>query len=189
MTKRSLHVLTGSVLALSLVLMGAGFPAKTVAPKQYAKSVCTAIRSWDDGAQASSTAVQKKSAGLGNDFPRLKKVFVAYLGTTEKGLKTVSDKLGDAGTPATADGKAAAKSLTTVFGKARVAIGHLKHDAEKIPTGNAVKAAAAVKVVTTKLNTSLSALNASFSNLSKHDPKNKLRKAFAATKACQSSGS
>ena len=32
-------------------------------------------------------------------------------------------------------------------------------------------------------------LNSTFTNVSKHDPKNKLKKAFAATKACQSSGS
>jgi hypothetical protein len=189
MTRRSLQVLTGGVLALALVVMGAGFPAKTVPPKQYAKSVCTAVRTWDTNAQASSTAVQRKSAGLANDFPKLKKVFVAYLATTEKGLKTVNDKLSDAGTPSTPQGTAAAKSLTTGFGKARAAVGHLKDDAQKLPTGNAVKAAAGVKTVTTKLDKALGALNSTFSNLSKHDPKHKLQKAFGATKACQSSGS
>ena len=114
---------------------------------------------------------------------------MTYLATTEKGLKTVGGNLSDAGTPSAPDGKAAAKSLTTAFGKAGVAIGHLKDDAAKIPTGNPVKAAASLKTVTTKLNRALSSLNSSFNNLSKHDPKNKLRKAFAATKACQSSGS
>jgi hypothetical protein len=188
MTRRSLQVLTGGVLALALVVMGAGFPAKTVPPKQYANSVCTELNRWDAKMQSSQKTLQTKTTGIGTDFTKLKPVVVAYLGTAENVLGEATKQLRQAGTPDTPQGKAAAKALTGGFEKAREAIAGLKHDAAKLPTGSPVKAAASFKTLTTKVNHALSGLNDTFTNVSKHDPKNKLRKAFAATKACQSSG-
>jgi hypothetical protein len=37
---------TAGVLALALAVMGAGVPAKTVAPEQYAAGVCTVANEW-----------------------------------------------------------------------------------------------------------------------------------------------
>ena len=70
MTRRSLQVLTGGVLALALVVMGAGFPAKTVPPKEWAKRVCTAVR--DLGRRHAGQPARRsarRAPAPGSDFP------------------------------------------------------------------------------------------------------------------------
>lgn len=185
MSRRSLQVLTGGVLALALVVMGAGFPAKTVPPKKWANSVCTAVGDWVQGTQAGAAALQTKVAGQGTDIPKVKKALVAYLSATAKATSTVSDKLEHAGTPQTPKGKQAAKGLATGFAKIHTAVAHFKKDAEKVSTSSPVKATADLTKLQTKINTQFGALNKAFGDLGKYDPNHKIAKAFKATRACK----
>ncbi len=184
MTRRSLQVLTGGVLALALVVMGAGFPAKSVPPKKWANSVCTAVGDWVQGTQDGATALQTKTAGSTGDLPKVKKALVTYLAATAKATDTVRDKLEHAGTPKTPKGKQAAQGLETGFAKIHTAVGHFKNEAEKVSTSSSAAATADFAKLTTKINTQFGELNQAFGNLGKYDPGHKIAKAFKATRAC-----
>jgi hypothetical protein len=185
MSRRSLQVLTGGVLALALVVMGAGFPAKTVPPKKWANSVCSAVGDWVHGTQAGATALQTKVGSQGNDIAKVKKALVAYLAATAKGTTRMSDQLEHAGTPDTPKGKQAAKGLADGFAKIHAAVSHFKTDAEHVSTSSPIKATAALTKLSTKINTQFGQLNRAFGDLGKYDPNHKLAKAFKATQACK----
>jgi hypothetical protein len=185
LTRRSLQALSVGVIALSLVVMGAGFPARSVPPKQWAKSVCTAVGDWANGAQTGAQTLQTKTTGSDTSIPKIKKALVSYLSATASATSTVGDKLEHAGTPKTSKGTQAAKGLRDGFARIHTAVDHFKHDAQKVSTTNPAAALAALKKLQTKINTQFESLNATFGNLGKYDPDHKIEKAFKATPACK----
>jgi hypothetical protein len=182
MTKRSLQVLTVGVLALALLLMGAGFPTKTVTPKKWANTVCSSVGDWVKGTQTGATKLDKAIGGTGTDIPKIKKAVVGYLSATGKATDKVSDQIEHAGTPDTPKGKQASKALTSGFAKIHAALKGFTHDASKISTSNPAAAVATLTKLNSKIN---SEFGQAFGSLGKLDPNHKLAKAFKATKACK----
>ena len=68
MTRRARIALTAGMLALTLVVMGAGFPAKRVPPKQWTGGLCTKLDTWRsvavDGARQLSTELSGAQVSL-----------------------------------------------------------------------------------------------------------------------------
>ena len=185
MTRRSLHVLTVGVLAVALLVIGAGFPAKQVPPKHWAKSVCTAVGVWVRTAQSGASALNGQ-ASTGSNLPSIKHGLVEYLGATEDSTRTVIDHLEAAGQPATPKGSQAAAGLTKGFERIERALEGFKHDARAVPTGRPAVTLARLKALQTKINAKLGALNQAIGNLSRFDPGHKIQKAFRATPTCRS---
>ena len=119
----------------------------------------------------------------------MKPAIVAFLGTTETILGDATKALGKAGTPVHASGSGGREGAERRLLEGPLGDRGPQARRDQAADGNPVKSAASFKALTTKVNHALNGLNSTFNNVSKHDPKDKLKKAFAATKACQSSGS
>ncbi len=185
MTRRTLAALTVGVLALSIVLMGAGFPTKQVPPKHWAKSVCTAVGTWVEDARTGASALDRTAKTGSSDIASIKAALVRYLSDTVDSTGTVLDRLRSAGTPATPKGKQAAAGLTTGFEKIKHAAKGFVHDARRVSTSNPVSALSDLKTLQTKVNTRFGSLSQAFGDLGRFDPGHKISKAFKATRACR----
>ncbi len=185
MTRRSLHLVTVGVLAVALLVMGAGFPAKQEPPKRWAKSVCTAVGSWVHAAQSGASALNGQASTSAN-LPNVKRGLVKYLGDTEDATHRVIEALRAAGHPATPKGTQAAAGLTRGFGRIETAIRGFEREARAVPTGTPTVTLARLTALQTRINTKLGALDQAIGRLSRFDPGHKIQKAFRATSACQS---
>jgi hypothetical protein len=174
-----------AVLALSIVLMGAGFPAKHVPPKQWAKSVCSSVSTWVNDARTGATGLDQAATAGSPSIPKIKAALVHYLSNTADSTGAVLDRLHHAGTPKTPKGKQAAAGLITGFEKIQHAAKGFVHDAKAVSTSNQTAALADLKSLQTRINNQFGSLNASFGNLGRLDPGHKIAKAFKATRACR----
>ncbi len=79
MTRRARIALTAGVLALTLVVMGAGFPAKTVPPKQWATGLCTAMGTWRTVAVDGADRLTATLSGTDTSLAETRDALAAYL--------------------------------------------------------------------------------------------------------------
>lgn len=191
MTRRTRTALTGGVLIVALLVMGAGFPTKTrpspsVPPKHWATSVCGALHSWVDGAKQGATDLQSSIQGKASRTKMVRDAIAAYLGDTARSTTVVLHKLKRAGAPATPKGTEAVGALRKGFEQARTALSRLRRQAEHISTRHRAAALADLRTLKNRVDTEFRSLDGAFNGLDRLDPGHQLSTAFKSSRACQS---
>jgi hypothetical protein len=121
---RSLVVLAGAAL------LAAGFPAKTVSPEKWTRSVCSALTNWQerltdaqDGADLDATGIDERKAAL-----------TQYLSDATDATGVLLKRLKRAGTPDVDDGKQVASVFRRDFRRARDVFADAERDARRLST-------------------------------------------------------
>lgn len=185
MKRRTQTALIGSVLIAALLLMGAGFPAKKVPPKQWAIGVCTTVNDWVTATENGANDLNATLTGTNTKLRDVREALTAYLGDTAHSTTVVLDGLVDAGTPATPKGKQAATGLIDTFKKIRTSLRKLQDQAEELSIKNRAKALKQIKALNRQVSAEFASFNDALIKLRKLDPNHQLQKAFQAEPACQ----
>jgi hypothetical protein len=189
MTRRARTVLTAGVLALTLVVMGAGLPAKTVPPKQWTGGLCTSLDTWRavavDGADQLKASLGGQQVSLKDARSKLS----AYLADVADGTEQARQDIKDLGAPDTLHGKKIERRLVKVFGELHGDVQDLQDRATKMSTTKEQVALRQVTSIQGDVNGIFDTFTKEFQRLKKLDARRKIDKAFAASKACQSPSS
>jgi len=175
----------GGVVISALLLLGAGFPAKGVPPKEWATSVCTAVTDWVDTTKARAAALDTGLSAEGVTLRDVRDALVGYMGEVADATTDAIDAMDEAGVPATPKGKKAADTLTDSFRKIRTSLRKLQNQAEDISIRREAKALRQVNALSRQVDEEFATFRDALARLKKLDPNHKLRKAFRADAACQ----
>jgi len=157
-----------------------GASARTVPPKQWFGSVCTAIRHWD-------TATTKLPTVDPTNVASAKSGLTAYFKRSTKATGTLLSKVTAAGVPRGAGGKALSTSLLRAIRDLRAANSDARVKAAALPTGD--PGAFVLSVGT--ISQGLAAAQGKFAtevDAAGSGDRPAFAKAFAATKACTALG-
>lgn len=185
MTKRSRTALIGGVLVAALMLMGAGFPTKTVSPKQWATGVCTSVNDWVDATKTGASDLESSLTGTNPNLRDVRDALASYLRDTAHATTIALDGLKAAGTPKTPKGSEAASTLTSSFKKIRASLRKLADQADEMSIKHKAKTLTQITALNAKVNKEFSSFNSALSKLKRLDPNHKLKKAFQVDAACQ----
>ncbi len=185
MTRRTRTALIGGVVIAALLLMGAGFPSKQVAPKHWATGVCTTVNTWVETTKTGATRLEASLAGTSPNLRRVRSALAGYLGDTAHATTRAIDGLDKAGTPKTPKGKQAAEGLTNGFKKIRNGLRKLQNEAKGMSVKHKAKALQQITSLNREVNTEFASFSDAVGKLKKLDPNHQLRKAFQADQACQ----
>ncbi len=186
MVRRGIHrwnqdgrvTVTAGALVVALLVMGAGLPAKTVPPEQYAAGVCTAVVGWQaailgQGAAAADVQMPRK--------PRLadaRRALVAQLDDLSTLSGRATHKLRALGAPAVVHGRELARGFVRIFARVHV-------DTERL--GDRAEDATSTRQLTSvrrDLTRTLVRWGEGAERLQRFDPDRRLDQAAGATRAC-----
>jgi hypothetical protein len=103
------------VLAAGAALLAAGFPAKTVSPERWTRSVCSALTDWQDGLTDAQNDADLDATGIAER----KEALTQYLSDATDATGILLKRLKRAGTPDVDDGKKVASVFRKDFKRAR----------------------------------------------------------------------
>ncbi len=131
-------LLTFGVLAGTVALLGAGFPAKDVlardvSAEKWVKSVCTSLGDWAEDLAAAQEGVDRSES----DLDQQKEDLVAYLDEVTDATHALLKRLKKAGTPDVEDGKGVIGAFRKGFTQARDTFADAADDAESLDTEDA----------------------------------------------------
>jgi hypothetical protein len=190
MTTRARTALTAGVLALTLVVMGAGFPAKTVPPKQWTGGLCTSLDAWRS--VAVDGADQLKASLSGTQQVSLKdarSALSAYLADVADATEQARQDIKDLGAPHTPNGRKIERRLVKLFGALHGDVEELQDRASKMSTTREQVALRQVRSIQSDVNGVFDTFTKEFQRMKRLDSGRKIDKAFAASKACQTPSS
>ncbi len=180
-----IRIRRGVICGLVVVCVGsgaavaAGSPPKNVAPAKWAKSVCTAIGTWNSQlAQASTLVPHPDAAGT-------KAALSSYLGDAITTTNAVTKALKAAGTPKVTNGAAIAKVFVSAFGDAAKGLTGAVGTVAALPTGDATAFTTAAAGVESQIQGVLTAATTKVGGLPKRYDSSALDRAFDAEPACQ----
>jgi hypothetical protein len=104
------RLLTLGALVGTSAILGAGFPAKTVSPEKWARSVCSALTDWGGELETASESFSEAES---------RREATGALGDAIDATETVIKDLRKAGTPDVDGGKATAKAFIAPFRDAK----------------------------------------------------------------------
>ena len=119
--------LTVGILAGSVALLGAGFPAKTP-PEKWAKSVCSALSEWGEELDTASSSFTESES---------RKQATAVLHDAVDATGTLVKALQKAGVPDVDGGAPTGRQLLAAFKDAQKLLKGAVKDAADLPTGGA----------------------------------------------------
>jgi hypothetical protein len=190
MTTRARTALTAGVLALTLAVMGAGFPAKTVPPKQWTGGLCTSLDAWRgvavDGAdqlKASLSGAQQVS------LKDARRALAAYLADVADATEQARQDIKDLGAPDTPHGRKIERRLVKLFGELHGDVDGLQRRASKMSTTKKQLALRQVRSIQSDVNGVFDTFSEEFQHMKRLDAGRKIDKAFAASEACQTPSS
>jgi hypothetical protein len=189
MTRRARTALTAGVLALTLVVMGAGFPAKRVPPKQWASGLCTSLDSWRsvavDGADQLKAELSTGQVTLGDARTAL----VGYLGDVADATDQTAESIKDLGAPDTKHGRKIERRMVKIFQEIHVSVEELQDRAQRMSATNEQLALRQVRSIQKDVNGVFTGFSKDFRHLKRLDAGRKLDQAFDASAACQAASS
>jgi hypothetical protein len=189
MTRRARTALTAGVLALTLVVMGAGFPTRTVPPKQWTGGLCTSLDAWRsvavDGADQLKASLGDQQVSLQDARSALR----AYLADVADATEQARQDIKDLGAPDTPHGKKIERRLVKLFGELHGDVEDLQDRASKMSITKEQLALRQVTSIQGDVNGVFDTFTKEFQRLKKLDAGRKIDKAFAASKACQTPSS
>lgn len=125
--------IAGGLLATGLYV---AFDPSSVAPKVWAKSVCSALNPWRIRVADLTTTAQRELGGTGTPW-QTKQALTTLLGGAEAASGQARAKVINAGIPAVDGGKAAATQFVTALTRARDAYGHARSAIAALETARA----------------------------------------------------
>jgi hypothetical protein len=190
MTTRARTALTAGVLALALVVMGMGFPAKTVPPKEWTGGLCTALDTWRgvavDGAdQLKMSLSAQQQVSLADTRTAL----ADYLGDVSDATATATRQIEDLGAPDTPHGRRIERRLVKLFRGIERSVANLQDRAEHMSTTKQRVALRQVRSIQADVNGMFDGFTKDFSKLKRLDTGRRIDKAFAASAACRAASS
>jgi hypothetical protein len=118
MTKRSFRVLTGGVLVLALVVMGAGFPArpgKPVSPGHWVSQVCDAFDTLKTSGDDSAADLEASLRNGTPDLAFLRQTLVEYVQSLDDTTTITIQQIEAAGVPRVPHGRKIATGLVAAL--------------------------------------------------------------------------
>jgi len=189
MTRRVRTAITAGVLALTLVVMGAGFPAKSVPAKQWAGGLCTSLDAWRsvavDGADHLKASLGAEQVSLKDARSALR----AYLADVADATGQARQDIKDLGAPDTPHGKKVERRLVKLFGELHGDVEDLQDRAAGMSTTKEQVALRQVTSIQKDVNGIFDTFTTAFQRLKRLDAGRKIDKAFAASRACQTPSS
>jgi hypothetical protein len=130
MTKllRPATVLVGAVL-----LLGAGFPTKTVSPERFARAICTSVTDWVTEIGELGTSYDEEVSAT-DDLDEKKDLTTTFIDDVLDSTNALIKEVGKAGTPDVPDGKAVVKAYRNGLGDAKDVLEEAAEEAEDLPT-------------------------------------------------------
>jgi hypothetical protein len=185
MTRRARTAVTAGVLALALVVMGAGFPAKGTPPKQWASGFCTALDAWRSVAVDGADQLKASLSGEQVSLADARTALVGYLGDVADSTEETAEAIQDLGAPDTRHGRKIQRKMVRIFIDIHGSVEDLQDRAERMSDTNERKALRQVRSIQKDVNRVFSGFPEEFRQLKKLDTGRKLDKAFDASAACQ----
>lgn len=176
------------VAAISLLLMGAARPTKTVPAQKWAAGFCTTISTWRDNTKAGAGNISTASAAPGATAQSIVAALAKYMTSVTKATDKAGNAIQRTGAPNTKQGKPATAALVQGFNKAErnlrkltTALNTIKTEsntkllADLQPYKDGSNVEAAFKPITDGINAASS----------KYDKDGKLNAALSAAPACR----
>jgi hypothetical protein len=189
MTTRARTALTAGVLALALVVMGAGFPAKTVSPKQWTSGLCTKLDAWRSVAVDGADQLKSDLSGSDASLKDARTALVAYLGDVADATGQAGRDIKALGAPDTPKGREIQRRMVKVFKGLHRSVEDLQDRAKDLSTTKERVALRQVRSIQSDVNGVFDTFSKEFKHLKKLDEGHKIDKAFAASAACRAASS
>jgi hypothetical protein len=174
---RLLQLTAASVASLGLVATqaGAALPAKTVPPKQWAKTVCPALSDF----VATFTGIDEQLSG-GVSAPEAQEIIISGIEATIGGADDVIATIKKAGTPKTQNGKKLATKMSKGFADMKETLSNAQEEIEALSTGDVTAFQTDSQKVRDQVIDELDGIYARFRNIDKVT-----NRALNAEKACE----
>jgi hypothetical protein len=189
MTRRARTALTAGVLALALVVMGAGFPAKRVPPKQWTGGLCTKLDAWRGVAVDGADQLKTELSGTQASLTDARTALVGYLGDVSDATARAGNDIKALGAPDTPNGPTIAARMVRVFKKLHRSVEDLQDRARGMSTTKERVALRQVRSIQKDVNGVFDTFSKEFKRLKRLDEGHKIDKAFAASAACRAASS
>jgi hypothetical protein len=171
-----------AVLAAGAALLAAGFPAKTVPPERFAKSICTTVTDWIDEIVELGGDYDGQ-VGSTPDLDERKDLTIEFLDGALDSTDTLIRRVKKAGTPDVDDGKAVVKVYRRGFRDARDVLEEAATEAEDLRTGDEGEFQAALAELGTAVEEGFADVGDAISR-AEQDFDRELRAAFEDEPAC-----
>jgi len=182
MNRRTRSALVGGVVIAALLLMGAGFPAKTT-PAHFVDELCTSVSDWATATRAGSEELDTKIKRA-KSLRQVRNLLAEFLGDTAHLTTAALDGLDEAGVPATPKGPEASKLLKSTFKDIRSALRGFHDDAEDVSIKKKKKALKQLRALDAKVDVEFASFTKALGKLKTLDPNHKIEQAFKANAVC-----
>jgi hypothetical protein len=189
MTTRARTALTAGVLVLALVVMGAGFPARRVPPRQWTGGLCTSLDRWRNVAVDGAEQLKTDLSGTQVSLTDARTALVAYLGDVSDATAQAGKDIKDLGAPDTPRGRTIERRLVRVFEELHGSVEDLQDRARALSTTKKRVALRQVRSIQQDVNGVFDTFSKEFKRLKRLDTGHKIDKAFAAATACRAASS
>ena len=175
------------VAAVTVALLGAGYPTKTkkVEVHAWARAVCTSVGAWVDGAQQGSEELSQVLAASEPDLAAIQQTLASYIAATKASTDGVIADVRHAGYPDTPKGRPAWRALREGFAQVRGVFAEGESLIAGLPVEDATAFQAQLEAVKTQLDTGIGEFSKAFDRLDRLDPDQKLARAFETTATCR----
>jgi hypothetical protein len=189
MTTRARTALTAGILALTLAVMGAGFPAKTVPPQQWTGGLCTKLDAWRAVAVDGADQLKSELSGTQVSLADARTALVSYLGDVSDATAQAGKDIKRLGAPDTPHGATIQRRMVKVFKHLHGSVEDLQDRARDLSTTKERVALRQVRSIQKDVNGVFDTFSKEFKKLKRLDEGRKIDKAFAASAACRAASS
>jgi hypothetical protein len=169
------------VAAVAMTLAACGSSSSGVSPATYVRSICQAVGPFEKDVQARSNSLNLSSISSATQG---KQALQSFLNSAAADTDTAVNKLKTAGTPNVKNGKQIGNAIVDAFTKLKAALSVAATQAGSLPTSSPTAFKTAAQSLGATVQTSMSSIGSSLSNLKSAD----LEAAAKKEPACQSVG-